>query len=135
MISEPDYTKNTKEPCPICGVPEITWHQATRDKPIPAKTQLAQAPTYPFFLKKCEECGQLWLEQHYEPWGSYQHSVTWPGTIKEALLAFESSDLSSLYHWHSQQVRRATENLNIPAQNLGMLSKYETTIEFDQLFI
>ena len=63
-------------------------------------------------LQKCPECGALWCEVPYEPYGSFKFLVKWP--YDEACFSSISSIDNSLilHEWHSAFIRENWESLN-----------------------
>jgi hypothetical protein len=75
----------------------------------------AIGPPYPVFdkveagsfvvLNECAECGQLWLESMYEPFGAFRYAVKWPGSIEQFKLARDKDQSFTLCKWHEAEVR------------------------------
>ena len=56
-------------------------------------------------LMRCHECGQLWVEMEYEPFGSFRYAAHWPysGSVFEKVMNKDSG--STLWKWHEAEVR------------------------------
>ena len=57
------------------------------------------------FLKRCNECSQLWLESFYEPFSAFRYAVKWLNAVKSFEVTRDLDQSQTLCDWHKAQIR------------------------------